>query len=345
MAVTKQIYSLTAGFSPTDVINQLGQAFIDAGLMVGWHDTFVIGGNSYGVLECVYDPTKTYGTTYYLFVADQYRVGVAVGTGWDTASNTFTGTQFLDYYLQSPDVYNSGNGRSTDMTAPMYYNTTSAVNIYRYTSTVNVNQSWFVFQQGLSTSNPFTIYNPAQTPYPWLDLDLGMIPGFHNLSVSTYGNTGIVSFFLQENIGRAYPCGQSTIGWTGIGNGSGLFHGLYKGMYNYVGSCKVSGQGSNNLNFGLSNGSATILPIASSTVNPAYTQDYIPICSELPWTSFSSTPLATDFGVYMHYANNTLNFEDRFVVDPGVEEWEILTCANNATVTTCPSPTFLARVV
>lgn len=342
MAVTKEVYALTAGFTPTDVLDQLGQAFIDAGLMTAWHDTFTNGGYSYAVFECVYDPTKTFGTTYYLFVADANRLGVAIGTGWDLATNEFTGTQFLDYYLQPSEIYNTSNYRTTDLTAPMFYNNTSTLNIYRYTSTASVTQSWFVLQFGLSTNRPFAIIHPDQTLYPWLDLDLGNIPGIINASTSTYYSTGAQSFNLLENIGRAYPYGQGVAGYTNTSNGASIFHGMDKGMYVYLGTGKVPNSGLYNFAY---NNSGTILPIASAAVNPAYAQDYVPICSELPWCSFSSAPLATDFGVYMHYANNTLNFEDRFVVDPGVEEWEILICTNNATVTTAASPTFIARVV
>jgi hypothetical protein len=341
MAVTKEIYTLTAGFTPADVIDLLGQAFIDAGLMAAWHDTFTNGGNSYGVLECVYDPTKAFGTTYYLFLAEANNLAVAIGTGWDLATNEFTGTQYLDYFLPASQVFYYG-GRSTVLTNPLSYNNNTTLNIYRYTSTASTNQSWFVFQQGLSTTYPFTIISPNQSLYPWLDLDLAMIPGVHNVVTSVAPSTipCSLSYNLLENIGRAYPYGQGVAGSTGSSYGNGIFHNMNKPMYQYVGTGKVPGAGLNN--FG---GTGIILPISSSEVNPAFAQDYIPICSELPWTSFSSAPLATDLGVYMHYANNTLNFEDRFVVDPGVEEWEILTCTNNVTVTTAGSPTFLARVV
>jgi hypothetical protein len=343
MAVTKEVYTLVAGFTPTDVIGILEQAFIDAGLMAGWHDSFSSGGRGFGVLECVYDPTKTFGATYYLFSADGSRVGVSVGTGWDTITHVFTGVQFLDYWLQPVDIDPYSNWRGTDITAPMYYSNASALSLFRYTSTASVNQSWFVFQQGLLVSNPFAIHHPAQSLYSWLDLDLGMIPGFYTVATSTSSTMGNTSFFMQENLRRAYPCGQALNGFTATNYGNSAFCALNLGMYSYVGSGKTSNNGSNNLAFG-ANGK-TVLPIASAAANPAYAQDYNPICSELPWTSFSSGPLATDFGVYMHYENNTLNFEDRFVVDPGVEEWEILRCTNNTVVTTGASPTFIARVV
>lgn len=343
MAVTKEVYTVPAGFTTTAVIGLLEQAFIDAGLMVGWHDSFSIGGRSFGVFECVYDPLKTFGTTYYLISADANRVGVNVGTGWDTGTNEFTGVQFLDYYVQPPNVDPYGNYRGTAITDPMYYSNASSLSLYRYTSTASATQSWFVFQQGLSVSNPFAIHHPAQSLYSWLNLDLGMIPGLYTVATSTASTTGNTTFFMQENIRRAYPCGQTLTGYTSTYYGNQRFNGIYLGMYSYAGSGKTSNAPTENLAFG-ANGK-TVLPIASAAANPAYAQDYNPICSELPWTSFSPGPLATDFGVYMHYANNTLNFEDRFVVDPGVEEWEILDCTNNAVVTTAASSTFIARVV
>lgn len=348
MAVTKQIYSLTVGFSPTDVINQLGQAFIDAGLMVGWHDQFTIGNSRFAVCECVYDGAKQFGTTYYVFWASPTRVGCFVGTnGWDTVAHTFTGTQYLDYALQPSDAYGQSldyGGGATNLTSPMSFSNSTTLNIFRYTSTVDSKQSWFLFRQGLPVSYPFAIHR-ADTPlYSWLDLDTGMIPGLYGVNSSTTNSTGNVQFCLQENIKRAYPYGQAQAGAPNPSYfGANGWHGLYCGMYAYYGTGKVYGGWNVNASFG-ANGKV-IIPVGSPEVNPAYITPFNPICSELPWTSFSSTPLATDFGVYMHYANNTLNFEDRFVVDPGVEEWEILNCTNNATVTTAVSPTFLARVV
>jgi hypothetical protein len=344
MAVTKEVYALTAGFTSSDVINQLGSAFIDAGLMTSWYDTFTISDRTYGVLECVYDPTKTFGTTYYLFTANASFVGVNVGTGWNTTTNEFTGTQYLDYSLQPSNIFFTGSSqRSTEVVLPLNYNNLSTLNIYRYTSTASANQSWFMFQQGLSISWPFAIHNPAQTLYPWLDLDLGMIPGLYAVRTGVSNSAGALTFYLQENIRRAYPYGQALLDFTDSINGLGTFHSLLKGTYAYWGTGKTPNSAGGNLTLG-ANG-LTIIPVGSAAANPAYAQDFVPICSQLPWTSFSSTPLATDFGVYMHYANNTMNFEDRFVVDPGVEEWEILACSNNPTVTTGASPTFLARVV
>lgn len=343
MAVTKQIYSLTVGFSQTDVIDQLEQALIDAGLMTGWYDSFTSGARAYGVFECVYDPTKTFGTTYYLFTIENQRIGVSIGTGWDTATNTFTGTQFLDYYLQPPDIQAYQDWGATTIGTPGIdqYSNTTTFNIYRYTSTVNSNQSWFVFQQGFNISYPFTFHNPAETLYPWLDLDLGMIPGLYATVCGVGQNAGATSFCLQSNIRRAYPYGQALTGYSSV-YGNDTFNGLRTPSYTYYGCGKVDNAGTGNF---APAGSKIVIPVGSPGANPAYSQNYVPICSDLPWTPFSSSPLATDFGVYMHYANNTLNFEDRFVVDPGVEEWEILYCANNPTVTTGASPTFLARVV
>lgn len=141
MAVTKQIYSLTVGFSPNDVIDQLGQAFIDAGLMVGWHDQFTIGNSRFAVYECVYDGAKQFGTTYYVFWVSPSRAGCFVGTnGWDTVAHTFTGTQYLDYALQPSDAYGQSldyGGGATSLTSPMTFSNATTLDIFRYTSTAD----------------------------------------------------------------------------------------------------------------------------------------------------------------------------------------------------------------
>jgi hypothetical protein len=349
MAVTKEVYALTVGFTPSNVLDTLEQAFIDAGLMTGWHDRFSPdGSNQMAVLECVYDNTKQFGTTYYVFWSTPSQVGFFIGTnGWDTATHTFTGTQFLDYAFQPATATSFGltyNGGATTITAPMSFNNGSTLDIFRYTSAVDTKQSWFLFRFGLAVSYPFAVHRSDTSLYPWLDLDKGMVPGFYTAATATSNAVGLTAFYLQENIRRAYPYGQAQAGATTAGffspNG---WHALNCGMYSYAGTGKVSANPGANNSWG-ANGKI-ILPVGSPEVNPAYLTQYSPICSELPWTSFSSTTLATDLGVYMHYENNTLNFEDRFVVDPGVEEWEILSCSNNPTVTTGASPTFLARVV
>jgi hypothetical protein len=42
MAVTKQEYLMTAGFTSASVANALRSALIDAGLMTEWFDSFTI---------------------------------------------------------------------------------------------------------------------------------------------------------------------------------------------------------------------------------------------------------------------------------------------------------------
>ena len=56
-------------------------------------------------------------------------------------------------------------------------------------------------------------------------------------------------------------------------------------------------------------------------------------------------PLPSDFGISFHYETNNFSLEDTLVVNSGVEEWEVLDFANNASAVTGASPLFLARVV
>lgn len=59
MAVTKQTYTLTSGWTAAGVRDMFRSAFIDAGLMTNWHDSFTgIGGAAIGVMEIAYNAAK-----------------------------------------------------------------------------------------------------------------------------------------------------------------------------------------------------------------------------------------------------------------------------------------------
>lgn len=109
----------------------------------------------------------------------------------------------------------------------------------------------------------------------------------------------------------------------------------------------VVGRGSGTDNRYIAGNYANIyLPVGVSAANPAYTSNYSPIFTGLPYNFYiASSPMPNDFGVYFHYANNTMARGDKIIVSAGSEEWEILSVANNGTQTTGASACFLARVV
>lgn len=92
--------------------------------------------------------------------------------------------------------------------------------------------------------------------------------------------------------------------------------------------------------------SNVVLPVGETDANPAYTTDSNPVYTGMPVSPYMTNyVLPGDFAIIPHYATNTMEVLDKFVVTAGVEEWEILARANNATAGTGASIAFAARIV
>jgi hypothetical protein len=89
---------------------------------------------------------------------------------------------------------------------------------------------------------------------------------------------------------------------------------------------------------------AIVLPIGTSSVNPAYATDSNPVFHSMPFMPYITESLPADFGLTFHYASNAFDPGDTLVVTAGSEEWEVLDSAAN-TVDTGATPMFLARMV
>jgi hypothetical protein len=352
MAVTKETYSATAGWTVSALANMFRDAFIDAGLMTAWHDSFQLTDGfgtttAYRVLRVQHDASKAYGSSYYSFCFDPgHGVSVTLASGWNPAGappvNVPTGTRYLDYYDLPVNVRSGG----TQILDP---EVTSNVHLDRFTSGSDNTQSWFVLR-GLDSfaqairSSPFAILHEDAPLHPWLDLDKGVISGFTKVCSAVSNRAGIVSFQLTDNIRRCLSYGAALRGTTDptlYVNGLNNTH-LYFG----VGSQSSASYGMN-IPGGTQGqyGAGVALPVGRSTANPAFIVDYIPICSEVPWSPFTTALLADDFGVYMHYADNTMSYGDKVIVQSILNEWEIISAANNAAVLDGASASFLARVV
>jgi hypothetical protein len=324
------------------MLDLLSTAFIDAGLMTAWHDSFSITNRQYRVLRIQHDAAKTYGSSFYCFIADGFgSFGVALSSGWNPSGtppiNVPTGTQFLDYHRLPTDtsVDNSSSTRLAQLS------TTSNLFLDRYTSGIDTKQSWFIFRQPGARSAPFSILHKDTALHSWLDLGKGMVGGLSAIAVNTSARMGYVHFQLQENIRRCLLIGSALRGRTDT-NGNGTFHALSYNAHCYVGV----GTSATDTNISTSNlGAAMPLPVAKAAANPAYLTDYNPVCGDLAWSIWTPTKLALDFGVYMHYNDNDTAYQDKFIVQSGVNEWEALQFANNSVVVDGASPTFVARVV
>lgn len=343
MVVTKQAYNISAGFTSVSVANALRSALIDAGLMTEWFDSFTISGDRIcRVLQIIHDPTKTYGTCFYYFTIDDTGIGVALATnGWDTTApapvNVPTGTQYLDWHALPA---NSNVSFFTN-TVLFSYSTTSNLALDRFTSGSDTKQSWFLFRQTstVTRSRPFTFLHKDMALHSWLDLSKGCISGLTRLTAYTQNRAGVVNFQIDENLRRCLAIGSGLRGST-----SG-YHQQQYNAYSYFGAGSEV-NGSNFPHFWTGNSCAsTPLTVGRSVANPAYTSDYVPVCSNIPWNLWTPTRLADDFGIYMRYDANDIALGDRFIVQAAVNEWQVLDFANNAVLNDGASASFLARTI
>jgi hypothetical protein len=344
MAVTKQTYSISSGFTSADVATALRSALIDAGLMTEWFDSFTISGDKIcRVLQIIHDPTKTYGTCFYYFTIDNGGIAVALATnGWDATTpapiNIPTGTQYLDWHTLPA---NSGVSQFTG-TVLFNYSTTSNLALDRFTSGSDTKQSWFVFRQtsAVTRSRPFAFLHKDMALHSWLDLSKGCISGLTRLTAYANNRAGLVNFQIDENLRRCLSIGSVLRGATNGFN----YHGQQYNVYSYFGAGSEAG-GNNVPSWTASNCASTPLPVGKNSANPAYTSDYVPVCSNIPWNLWTPTRLADDFGIYMRYDANDIALGDRFVVQATVNEWEVLDFANNAVLNDGASASFLARTI
>jgi hypothetical protein len=345
--VTKQTYTLNAGYTRANMADAMRSAFIDAGLMTEWHDSFtissgVMSGSPCRVMEIPHDATKAYGTAFYYFVFDT-GVYVALATGWRKTGTAPLqvpdGTQYLDYFVLPAGISNI----SSQLTrfGPTF-STTSNLFLDRFTSGEDPKQSWFLFRQpaNLTRSSPFSFLHKDTTLHPWLDLSKGCISGLSTVETATSNRAGYTFFAIPQALRRCLSFGSALRDSADGADYSAM--NIYP--YSYVGAGSASNQGSSNLR-GWNNAGARIpVPIGRNYVNSAFASDYVPIISNIPWNYYTPTRLANDLGVYMNYASNSIALGDRFIVQSAINEWEVLNFANNTVLTDGASATFLARI-
>lgn len=339
MAVTKQTYSLASNWTASQLADTFKQAFIDAGWMTDWHDSFVSSGIENRILRIIYDGSKTYGTTYYWFMFTTGGIFVNPATGWNTTTKQPVGTQYLDYWSTATNV-------TTNHYTISSLSSTLIFELYRLTSSINQDFSWFYFRNGSTVAN-FSIPQSSAQVSSWIDLNKTV---FHHILIAVAGtsvNSGIIYFSSRYLIRRSFLLGAALVNWSGFAVSPNSLN-LTTASYMAVGKASIS---SNNpaANLG-SAGNGTsgsiVLPIGVNATNPAYSSDYNPVFYGLPVTNYlNNFNIPSDFGIVPHYAANTMQPSDKFIVTSGVEEWEIIVVSNNATITTGCSMAFAARIL
>jgi hypothetical protein len=345
MAVTKQVYTAAATWTASQLAGIFRSAFIDAGLMTEWHDSFLSGSVENRVLEVIYNGAKTYGKTYYWFMFTTTGVFIHVATGWNTGSDipagpSGAGTQYLDWFATTTNA-------TTNHRQLMAMTASTSTTLTRYTSGVNTAHSWYVLRHA-ALSLTFRIARPAETLASWIDLDR-IVAGEMQIATPAILNTAALCHFHN-----ALPQLRRTL------LGSTAMRGATIAGTDYVARVRLSiygvaGNSSNSTsNWGnMASSTAptantlpqgvTILPVAFNNTNTAYSTDKIPVFTGLTVSPYMNTVLPSDFAIIPHFASNTFAYFDTFVVSAGVEEWEVMEFANNAGTTGQASMLFAAR--
>jgi hypothetical protein len=331
MACTRETYTATATWTASQLATLFRDAFIDAGLMTDWFDSFANGSIENRILEVTYDGTKAYGKTYYWFMFATTGVWLHVATGWNAATDQPTGTQYLDFLSTTTNA-------TTNHWQMFAAATSNTVELVRYTSGVDADQSWFTIKRSGDVNRTFTIVNDALTVQSWLDLSKGFFNGFMHVAPSIDSNSGVIQFDRGPSLRREIAVGTYLIGTTDTGSyGASV---ITRNLLAYGATGRGAAGGVNN--YGTSG--FIPLPTASATANPAYTADSSPVFHSLPFHPYVAESLPSDFGLSFHFASNAFDSGDTLVVTAGTEEWEVL-AETAGTAGTIATPLFLARMV
>lgn len=338
MAVTKSVHALVAPWNASQLADAFSDAFIAAGLMAAWHDSFTSGGFEHRILEIDYDNTKTYGKCYYHFMFTGVSVHLKVYTGWNLTDNIPKGP------ISAGELRKDW---ATGATAADVVNVTSeALSFLVLSNSINCSltrytaggRSFFVLRSA-TTWFTFTI-DPAGTAFrTWYQDALvgAMHAGFLTVTTASrsvsLNHRGRTKRTLLGGVGyddsffnASSPIRMNAWEFQPIGTELGV--GRYRGTFN--------------------NEAGSYLPHWDGPdMNNGVLSSFYPVFNGLRPGVIYAADLPNDFGVggLRGPASNTITIQDTMVVTAGVEEYEVLAFSNSGGTTGAVAPLFLARTV
>jgi hypothetical protein len=320
MAVDKQAYAAVAPWTVTTVCDFFESAFIDAGLMTAWYDSFTGGGREHRILEVTYNAAKDYGKTYYWFTIDGVGVWMRTAPVWDALNHRPDGVQYVDWRVQNMTDMN-------DVPLLLTISNSISCSLTRYTSGT---RSFFVLRSGFAHNN-FTI-DPSDTAFrSFYDLDYGYHSGIWRVAPSSQSIHFLSVYRTRRDL---FLGSQLNAGTNGYGSPATMnIFALTPSYADYPGYTAPD--------------SGYILPSWNTFANPSIPPSgFNPVYTGMVPNSVITTPLPGDFGVTMIKNSNLLAIQDNATVTPGVEEYEILHFLNgNAAQGVTSNPVFLARTI
>ena len=333
MAVTKQTYTVESTWTASQLADIFRSAFIDAGLMTDWFDSFTNAGIENRVLRVVNDAGKTYGTVFYWFMFTTAGGFVQTTLGWNDPGNVPSGTLYLDYFSTATNVTTSHRQFFTAVS-------TTTATLTRYTSAVNTNCTWFVARNGANIVNfliPYGTYNATG----FVDQNITAFNGALFTEAFTNSNQSFLAFTnFAGHTRRTYLGSTSLRGNTSVGEYTTTGSDQVLMSYSAVGNV-------NNTTGNRSDGFANlgiILPTAHVNTNSALAANHTPVFTSVLASAYLPA-LPSDFGIAPYYASNVIAAQDTLVVTAASEEWEMIRVVNNATNVDSGRIMFLARTV
>ena len=333
MAVTKQTYTAAATWTASQLADIFRSAFIDAGLMTDWFDSFTNTGIENRVLRVINDGSKTYGTVYYWFMFTTAGGFVQTTLGWNATTHVPTGTVYLDYYSVATNT--ADNHRQCFAAT-----STTTATLTRYTSAVNTNCTWFVARNGAGFASfliPYGTYNATA----FVDQNKLAFNGALRATPFAYSAVSTQILFSQfaGHTRRTFMGATYTRGITV--DVSSYVTSIFPICAAYAVAGNITGYGTTNVSLSTN---AIILPTAHVNTNSSLAADSTPV-----FTSILASPylpaLPSDFGMAPYYVSNAFTIQDTLVVTAASEEWEIIVPGNNGAHPDAGKIMFLARTV
>jgi hypothetical protein len=333
MAVTKQTYTAASTWTAAQLADIFRSAFIDAGLMTDWFDSFTNAGIENRVLRVINDGSKTYGTVFYWFMFTTAGGFVQTTLGWNAATDAPSGTQYLDYFSTATNV--TTNHRQFFTAA-----STTTATLTHYTSAVNTNCTWFVARNGANLVNfliPYGTYNATGFVNQNITAFNGALftEGFTNNHQSFLGFTNFAGHTRRTYLGSTALRGNTTLSeYITTGTDQVLM------SYSAVGNV-------NNTTVNRFDGFTSvsiILPTAHVNTNSALAANHTPVFTSVLASAYLPA-LPSDFGIAPYYASNVIAIQDTLVVTAASEEWEMIRVVNNASNVDAGRIMLLARTV
>ena len=330
MAVTKQVYTLSPTWTASGLADLFRSAFIDAGLMTDWYDSFLSGSVENRILEVVNDGTKTYGTVYYWFMFTTTTFSVHTALSWDAVSHIPTGNVYQDY--------TSTTTSSTSNQLTLYENLANqtSLTLTRYVSAINTSCTWFVLRQ--SSFLRFLIPHGAYTATSFVDQNVTAFNGLMYISGNngTY-NSQILFVHGGCHTRRTYLGATALNGYTSVTYFRTAYTLACYGAFGNVSGGSFQNQSTSQ--------DPTWLPTAFTNTNSALSADYTPVFTSIQCSPYLP-PLPADFAMAAYYASTAIGTGDTFVVSAGTEEYEVLrSSASSSTASGSAVILFLARTV